>query len=643
MNSVTPWIPDDPLTRGLCYAALEPGLRSVLIYDLDPAALDIVARRFAGLLNVADELVVEVAVLPAWAGDDELWGSWTWAEGELGRVQVVASPGFFGPRVGDPVLRLLVVPDLSRLGVAAARGIMSLAGAELADLQRHGRGLSWVPRLVWVAACPAGAIRRVSRHLLDRFALRLSAAERSPDTVLEARLADVCACLGCPGGAGKGDVGPAPTSEPGLCAALRRGMTCRPEVMPQALRRVVAYDNRASGQGHRLSLTLMRLAVAEARLSGNGFVEPRHVDAAARLLDLPEIRGDLDQVASTTDDVAAPLPPIDAPVPSLHGSVGPGPVLNTGSDEAPVPVSASPGAENFVGAEINMGPAPSRRGPAYAEDLVPVDRKVASLQCRATTRLVGEGRGPVVGVRRAHKLVNIAYASTLLEAAKYQAVRHRPEGVRGLVISPSDLRQFVRAPTIKPLLVLLIDFTGLRDREESAARALQPHLEWAYVERAEVAVVRVGDAGRQPPDDLRAELVAVPSLLSPRLVPALAGAPGRATPLAHGFDLVLETLHRDRRQAPRGGREARLIVLTDGRANVPLESSRDGRPPTRPVGRAGIDDSLAVARRIRAFRGTQAVVLDPCPRDYPQLPAELAEALGAVTIPLDSADAEAST
>jgi magnesium chelatase subunit D len=89
------------------------------------------------------------------------------------------------------------------------------------------------------------------------------------------------------------------------------------------------------------------------------------------------------------------------------------------------------------------------------------------------------------------------------------------------------------------------------------------------------------------------------------------------------------------RRGHRGLQQVQLVVVTDGRGNVPLEASRIGRV-ARPVGREGVDDALAVARQIRSLRRVQAVLLDPQPPQHAELPTLLADALGAtvVTIPL---------
>jgi magnesium chelatase subunit D len=67
-----------------------------------------------------------------------------------------------------------VIPDLTKLSLAAARACVVLMGADVAHLERHGQQANWQPNLCWLAGCASGEVGVVSPHLLDRFALRLS-------------------------------------------------------------------------------------------------------------------------------------------------------------------------------------------------------------------------------------------------------------------------------------------------------------------------------------------------------------------------------------------------------------------------------------------------------------------------------------
>jgi len=75
---------------------------------------------------------------------------------------------------------------------------------------------------------------------------------------------------------------------------------------------------------------------------------------------------------------------------------------------------------------------------------------------------------------------DIAWVSTLLEAAKYQAVRHRGDESR-LVLRSPDLRRYRRAAVPEQMLMLVLDYTCLRDCQWQVA--LLPYLQWAFARR----------------------------------------------------------------------------------------------------------------------------------------------------------------
>jgi magnesium chelatase subunit D len=179
------------------------------------------------------------------------------------------------------------------------------------------------------------------------------------------------------------------------------------------------------------------------------------------------------------------------------------------------------------------------------------------------------------------------------------------------------------------MLLLVLDYTCLNDCEWEAA--LLSHLSWAYVERASVCLVQVGAASAR--HYLRAEQVFARNLLSLRLRAALRDGGGTATPLAHGLDLAVRTL----RSAMEHGRgrlqRARVVVLSDGRGNVPLVASRAGQI-LRPVRREGVEDALRVARTLGALRCVDVHFLDPRPQQYPDFPLSLAAALNAEAEPI---------
>lgn len=137
------------------------------------------------------------------------------------------------------------------------------------------------------------------------------------------------------------------------------------------------------------------------------------------------------------------------------------------------------------------------------------------------------------------------------------------------------------------------------------------------------------------PDELRARKTTERSILVPRISAGIEAERGRATPLAHGLDLALHTLRHALQHGRSTIQQAVLVVVSDGRGNVPLSASRVGKIMA-PVNRQGVEDALQVAQAIRRLDKVRAIVLNPQPQQYPDLPLELAKAIGAkvVLIPL---------
>jgi magnesium chelatase subunit D len=228
---------------------------------------------------------------------------------------------------------------------------------------------------------------------------------------------------------------------------------------------------------------------------------------------------------------------------------------------------------------------------------------------------------------------DLAVVETLLEAVKWQPFRRRiglvPPG--RFSVSGLDVREYRRAPLPETMLVLLVDYTCL-DRccwED----AIWPYINRAYAERGSVCLVQVGAAGVQDGDP-RARRILARNLLVPRVLEALYDAPGNATPLAHGLDLAWQTIRHAARRGTGPVVHTLFVLVTDGRGNVPLE--RDDRGEfLRPVGREGITSALRVASAFRDLKGVEAVLLDPRPEHYSELPRQLARALGAAIKPIE--------
>ncbi|PSM38387.1 magnesium chelatase [Streptomyces dioscori] len=600
--------PDDlalRLCRALVCAAVDPALCSVLLFDLEPRLLDPVARLFRRILAGVGQPEAPLVMLGTTSRDEDLWAR-TVLRQETGGIAFRLEPGPLiqaddRPGALPPVV---AVPDLCRLSVAGMRAAVQLLGADVAVVEHVGLSRTARPRARWLAACGSADAGRVSSHLLDRFAIRLPAADlRLPD--VERLLVSLPpAWLERAARAAGGNDAPAVT------------------VTDEAITRV----GRLLGPdtGVRRQLALARLARALAALEGEPTAAVAHCDEAARLMGLAVTEPP--QPPEPAAGPAHPTPHPPRPVPRPRGDT----VRRGQTDHAERRWAESGGTlletEPAEGVGSAPGGTPAVFATPYPEDRADVLRDFAPLRSPwQRTAGTDPRRGVVIGSRRARDLNDLAYVRSVREAAVHQRVRR----TEGFTVSPADLHSHVRAGAPERLLVLVLDHTCRVDWDWQDT--LTPYLQWAYTMRAAVHVVEVG--GARAADELKAESFALRSVLDPRLLAALYRPPGRASPLAHGIEQAARALRRAFRQHGSGLAEAWLVVVTDGRGNVPLRASHTGRV-SGPVGAEGVEDALNAAADVRSMDRTrlQTVVVDAGREPYGNLPLNLADTLGGIIV-----------
>jgi magnesium chelatase subunit D len=484
----------------------------------------------------------------------------------------------------------------------------------------------WHPRDRWLAALRREDVGQVSPHLLDRFAVRVDAKNlRLPRA--------------------RGPVLPEP--DPAwrqAVLAVRQGAEL-PFLSTEAADLIVALVPRGA-PGVRRDLALGRLARALAAMEGGAEVLPGHVDSAAALAGLAAAPG---PPRAGWDGTVRPA---EAEPHSVSGSPARTTAEQGGSKDGPVPGRGSAGPERLTeidghlvatssGEPTTLPPGPvgdvgappeSAAHASYPEDSAKPVRDLALLRIGWQRALTGPPRGQPIGTQRALDKRDIAVAATLLNAARYQRLRcpmHYQEGHR-LHVRKADLLSYRRAPQPGHLLVLLLDHT-CRVRDWDWCQPLAPYLRWAYVHHALVGVVQVGAVRGDVRSELRATQFRSRSILDRRVARAveLDSPPGRATPLAHGLALAAGLLRHDTQQVGAPVGEAMLVVITDGRANVPLADSHTATVPMNVVGDTAVRDAEGIGREIGAMRRVRRVVIDPGARPYGHLTARLAVALRA--------------
>ncbi len=206
-----------------------------------------------------------------------------------------------------------------------------------------------------------------------------------------------------------------------------------------------------------------------------------------------------------------------------------------------------------------------------------------------------------------------------IDATVRAAVRRGGAHAGVLDIQPVDYHFKQRAGATGTLILFLVDASGsmaARQRMESVKGAVLSLLQSAYEARDQVGVIAFRGAA--------AETLLPPTRSVEQADAALRELPtGGRTPLAHALVHAHETLARSRQAHPE--LPVLLVILSDGRANVPLPDG-PGDPWEQALQGAG---QLAAA-------GVPALVLDS-EVGFVRLgrARHLAQALGAEYLPLD--------
>ncbi len=345
----------------------------------------------------------------------------------------------------------------------------------------------------------------------------------------------------------------------------------------------------------RADIVMHKAARAVAALDHRTRVTPDDLRTAAQLV-LPHRRRrkpfeqpGMDQ--SRLDELLAPPPPPPPAEQQGDGDAGEEQAPETPGDDAAGQVfaAAAAGAAPGLRVEVAGGQGESGRRNAVAN----------------------AARGQALRAVPDREPTSIAIGATLRSAALRQPARE--DGT--LRVTRADLHQQVRVGLAANLILFVVDASGsmaAQRRMEALKGAVLDLLTDAYQRRDEVAVVAFRGQG--------AELLLAPTRSVERAEAALRELPtGGRTPLPHALQLAQETLGRATGMLP-----PLVVLLTDGRANVPVQAGGD---PWR--------ETLALAAQL-AERRVPALVIDT-ENGYLRLgrAAQLAQALGAECLALD--------
>ncbi|MBB4910962.1 putative cobaltochelatase [Actinophytocola algeriensis] len=383
------------------------------------------------------------------------------------------------------------------------------------------------------------------------------------------------------------------------------------------LRRIAALCASFDVDGMRADLVVARAAVAHAAWRGAAEVEARDVEAAARLA-LPHRRrrDPFDEPGIDEEQLQQALRDAEPDPPDPDG--GPGSGNSSGNSDVDGPAENGEPAANGSppGGGGDQAQPAAIPDPAFRARLLSVDGIGEGAPGRRSRARSGFGRTLRATEGHGHGLHLVG---TLAAAAPHQLARGRTGA--GIVLRRGDLRRAVREGKESNLVLFAVDASGsmaARKRMSAVTGAVISLLLDAYQRRDKVGLVTFRGDG--------AELVLPPTSSVEAAVTRLRRlSTGGRTPLADGLLRAHRTLATERLRDSR--RRPLLVVVTDGRATVPLRAD--------PVA-----DALRAAGLLAAD-GVASVVVD-CERGPVRLgiPARLAAALSGAHVRLDELSAD---
>ena len=219
--------------------------------------------------------------------------------------------------------------------------------------------------------------------------------------------------------------------------------------------------------------------------------------------------------------------------------------------------------------------------PRTKTSIVPARTVPSGTQAARSGTPIQQARGRIVRAKHATEHPRaIALAPTLRAAAPYQQRRraeHTSHEEQRLWLERRDILEPVRQHKQGALILFAVDASGsmaARRRMASAKGAVLALLQRAYQQRDHIGLLQFRGT--------KATLLLPPTNSTDRAYKLLTNLPtGGRTPLASALRLALRTFQKA--QAQNKQRQAILVLVTDGRANVVDADRRDGLAPSPPA------------------------------------------------------------
>jgi magnesium chelatase subunit D len=602
------------MKRALTLAAIHPGLGGVLIRGTKGAAKSTAVRALSAILpdiavypgdpflrapgeKVVDwplpegiepiERPVSLVNLPVGATEDRVVGSLN-----LERALSTGVRSFEPGLLAAAHRGILYIDEVNLLGDHLVDLLLDAAAMGVNHVEREGLTFRHPARFVLVGTMnpEEGDLRP---QLLDRFGLAVDVEPMTDPTLRAEVVRRRLAFEADPAGFRKAWAAADRKEGQRISEAQKR----LPQVIvPDDVLEVICTRCAVEGaEGLRADITIFKAASALAAYEGRTIVCSHDVDAVAEL-GLSHRRTTHCQPPKAPPPQPPNHPNDREPAPDDRPRIPPEREYyadRSSQREAKAEASAEP---STVGDASDLTqiiqPADPQRGLNWAPP-PPKPRKNARIGNgrRGVTGLGGR-RGVVVRSKPSNgRCSDPAIAATLRSAAPWQVGRGRRDG-QALLIRPHDLRDRVRKAPARNLVLFVVDASrsmGARRRMAESKAAILSLLVDAYQRRDLVGMVTFGGTEAH---------VTLPPTRSVRTAAKfLAELPiGGLTPLARGLQAA-ETLVASVRRRD-AGLSPLLVLLTDGRGNVPLLPGGDP-----------CHDAITVVRRLAAG-GVQGLVID---------------------------------
>lgn len=538
---------------------------------------------------------------------------------------------------------ILYIDDINLLDDEVIDILIKVMSDGCVNVEREGLSVSYPCRPLIIASYnpEEGELRE---HLHDRFAITLSADATRLTT--EERVAAVDNVIGFEGGRQQNSA----LAEENLrkVEVEEQALRTRVEMARMRLDKVLITTSqiqylceeatRAGCEGQRAEIFGTEISKASAALDGRSSVSKEDLQKAVVLAILPRATvypGDIVE-SGDGDDAISASPPPPPPPQGLQPILEQPPVTEDNHEEDTNETDDESEVEEQHPEPDDSEPEENQTEPesmAIPEEFffdvakdVRVDPSILKAS-RWTRKGRGGKRAKIFSLLRGRfvkaifpkgKKARLAVAATLRAAAPYQkgrrkrAIGTRKEG-RLVHVVKDDFRIKRMSRKAGTLVIFCVDASGSMalNRMNAAKGAAIQLLSDAYKSRDKIALITFhGDSAQ----------VLVPPTKSMALTKnRLEAMPcGGGSPLAHSLMLAAQTALNTMKVKQDVGRVV-IVLITDGRANIPLELSMDHifTPSTDPESKDGMpsrkflkDEALACAKKLAAVKELDVVVID---------------------------------